>query len=31
MPAANANPNGGIEDFKNFKKSSKDESKSVAR
>ena len=31
MPVSNANPNGGIEDFKNYKKSSKDEAKSVAR
>ena len=31
MPTPNANPNGGIEDFKNYKKSSKDESKSIAR
>ena len=31
MPVSNANPNGGIEDFKNYKKSSKDEAKSIAR
>ena len=31
MPAPNANPNGGIEDFNNYTKSSKDESKSTAR